>query len=331
MREQEGLMNFGGALARIALMAMAWISGVAAAHAEYPDHPIRMIYPFTAGGSGDALARLFANALGNVLGQQVFVDNRPGAGGNIGFAAAARAAPDGYTLLSVSPSFAINVTLYPAPGFDPLKEFVPIAPLSTVPNILIVNSASPYKSLKDLVDDARARPGKLKFGSSGIGTSIHLAAELFKAQAKIDIRHVPYRGAANAGTDLLGGHIDMMFDSAPTALGNVRTGRARALVIAAPRRLSELPDVQTTAEAGYPELLSGAWTGIVAPAGTPQAVIDKLSAAVNRVLHDPTVLEPLSKLGGEPFAGTPAEFGSFIRTEVDRDGVVIRANNIKIE
>ena len=324
-------MHFGRALIRMAFAAIMWGGGAMGAHAEYPDHPIRMIYPFAAGGSGDALARLFANALGNILGQQVFVDNRPGAGGNIGFAAAAHATPDGYTLLSVSPSFAINVSLYPAPGFDPVKEFVPIAPLSTVPNILIVNSASPYTSLDDLIADARAHPGKLTFGSSGIGTSIHLAGELLKAQAKIDIRHVPYRGASGAGADLLGGHIDMMFDSAPTALSNVHTGKARALVIAAPKRLSELPDVPTTAEAGYPQLLSGAWTGIVAPAGTPPAVIEKLRAAVSQVMHDPAVLDLLGKLGGEPFIGTPEEFGSFIKTEIDRDGTIIKANNIRIE
>lgn len=301
-------------VAALALLSLCLFAGLGPAYAEYPDHPIRIIYPFSAGGAGDALARLFANAMGNILGQQMFIDNRPGAGGNIGFAAAGRADPDGYTLGSVSPSFAINATLYGSPGFSPTKDFVAVAPLSTVPNILIVNATSPFKTVKDLVDYAKANPHKLTFGSSGIGTSVHIGGELLKSQAKIDIIHVPYRGSAEAGTDLMGGQISMMFNSAPDALALIRTGKVRALMIAAPKRLPELTDVPTSAEAGYPDLINGAWTGLVAPVGTPQAVIDRLYAAAEKVKSDPAVLATLNKLGGQPFAGTPAEFEAFIKS-----------------
>jgi tripartite-type tricarboxylate transporter receptor subunit TctC len=315
-----------------AVGALCVALGVAPALAEYPEKPIRVIYPYAAGGAGDALARLFATAAGPVLGQQLVVENRPGAGGNIGFAAGAQAAPDGYTLLSVSPAFAINATLYTTPGYDPVKDFVPVAPLSIVPNVLIVNAASSYKSLKDLVDYARANPGKLSFGSSGIGTSIHLASELLKQQARIDMVHIPYTGAAQAAVDLLGGRIDLMFDSAPTALVNVSGGRARALTIAATSRLDQMKDVPTTAEAGYPELLSGAWTGMVAPANTPKPIVDKLTAIFDKVTRDPAVLEFLAtKLGGKPFYGTPAEFGVFVKREVEVNGELVKALKLRVE
>lgn len=307
-------------------------SGITPAFAEYPEKPIRMFYPYAAGGAGDALARLFATNVGPVLGQQVIVDNKPGAGGNIGCAAAAQAAPDGYTLLSVSPGFAINATLYATPGYDPVKDFVPVASLSIVPNVLIVNAASPYRSLKDLLDFAKANPGKLSFGSSGIGTSIHLAGELLKQQAGIDMVHIPYTGAAQAAVDLLGGRIDLMFDSAPTALSNVSTGKARALTIASSTRLDQMPDVPTTAEAGFPDLLSAAWTGVVAPTGTPKAAIDRLTAAFGQVTKDAAVLEFLAtKLGGKPLYLTPAEFGAFIKREVDTNGAIVKALKLRVE
>lgn len=316
----------GGAL------GLALGSAVTPAAAEFPDRPIRIIYPYAAGGAGDALVRLFATHVAPVLGQQVIVDNRPGAGGNIGVAAAAQAAPDGYTLLSISPGFAINATLYAAPGYDPIKNFVPVTPLSVVPNVLLVNAASPHKTLKDLIDHARANPGKLSFGSSGIGTSIHLAAELLKQQSRIDIVHIPYSGAGAAGLDLLGGRIDLMFDSAPTALNNVSTGKARALAIASNARIEQLREVPTTAEAGYPEVLSSAWTGLMAPAGTPQAVIEKLHAAFAKVTRDRAVLDFLaSRLGGRPFYGSPAEFGAFIKREVDVNGTLVKALKLKVE
>lgn len=316
-------------VAAIALL-LGLIAGQALAQ-PYPDRQIRLIYPYTAGGSGDALARVFADGFSTVLGQQMFVDNRPGAGGNTGFAAAARSRADGYTLASVSPAFVINATLYTDPGYDPTADFVAVAPLSVVPNVLIVNAARPFRTLREIVDYAKANPGKLSFGSSGIGTSIHLGAELLKHQAGIDMAHIPYRGAAQAGLDLLGGQIDLMFDSAPTALGNVRTGKARAIVVASSARLAELPDVPTSAEAGFPDLISEAWTGIVAPANTPSAVVDRLAAAAEKLKGDPAIVERLAKLGGRPLPGSSADFATFMKAERARNAVVIKATGMRVE
>jgi tripartite-type tricarboxylate transporter receptor subunit TctC len=324
-------MDIGARLAVI-LLAFAAAAPITPAHAEYPEYPVRIIYPYTAGGSGDALARVFADKFSTLLGQQFFVDNRPGAGGNIGFAAGAKSAPDGYTLISVSPAFAINASLYASPGYNPVRDFVPIAPQSIVPNVLLVNVASPFKMVKDLVAYAKANPGKLTFGSSGIGTSVHMAGEALKHQTGIDLVHVPYRGAANAGTDLLGGRLDLIFDSAPSALSNIRTGMARALAVASTERLPDLPDVPTMAEAGSPDLLSEAWTGIVVPAGTPQAIIDKLHATAMKVNSDPSVIAQLAKLGGRPFnLRSREEFGAFIKGEVESNAVVVKAARLRVE
>lgn len=312
--------------------AIAALSAGAAQAQQYPDKAIRVIYPFAAGGSGDALVRLFATAATPILGQQIIIDNRPGAGGNIGFAAAAKAPADGYTLLSVSPSFAINYTLYKEPGFDPVKDFVPVASMSVVPNVLEIPATSPFKSVKDLVDYAKANPGKLSFGSSGIGTSVHLAGELFKKAAGIDIVHVPYPTAGQRTTDIMAGRIDMMFESSPTALNDLSTGKVRSLTIANATRVPQFADVPTTKEAGYPDVISGAWTGFLAPAGTPKAIVDKLYEVFNKVTHDETVIKDLAtKLGGQPFYSTPAEWGAFIKKEVETNGAIVKALNLKVE
>lgn len=318
------------ALALVAL-AVLGLAATGASAQSWPERPIRLIYPYTAGGAGDALARLFADRLGPELGQQMIVDNRPGAGGNTGAVAAAAAAPDGYTLFSVSPAFAINASLYAAPGYDPVRDFVPVTPLSVVPNVLVVSASLPVRSVAELVAYAKANPGKVNFGSSGIGTSIHLAGEMLKREAKIDIVHVPYRGSAQAGTDLLGGTLQMMFDSAPTAISNVRTGKAVAIAIASKTRLPELPDVPTMAEAGFPAIESEAWTGIVAPLRTPPAVIARVHDAAAKALKDPVLLERLKAIGGRPFTGSAEEFGAFIRNEVTRFGVIVKEADIKPE
>lgn len=323
-------MKTARAIALVVFTAFGLAAAGASAQA-WPERPIRMIYPYTAGGAGDALARLFADRLGPELGTQMIVDNRPGAGGNTGAVAAAAATPDGYTLFSVSPAFAINASLYANPGYDPVRDFIPVAPLSVVPNVLVVSASFPPRSVQELVAYARANPGKVNFGSSGIGTSIHLAGEMLKREAKIDIVHVPYRGSAQAGTDLLGGQLQMMFDSAPTALANVRTGRAFAIAIASKVRLPELPDVPTMAEAGFPTIESEAWTGIVAPLRTPPAVIAKVNEAAAKVLKDPLLLERLKAIGGRPFTGTADEFGAFIRNEVARFAVIVKEADIKPE
>ena len=327
---EETVVRTARSIALVVFTALGLAAADAPAQA-WPERPIRMIYPYTAGGAGDALARLFADRLGPELGTQMIVDNRPGAGGNTGAVAAAAATPDGYTLFSVSPAFAINASLYANPGYDPVRDFIPVAPLSVVPNVLVVSASFPPRSVQELVAYARANPGKVNFGSSGIGTSIHLAGEMLKREAKIDIVHVPYRGSAQAGTDLLGGQLQIMFDSAPTALSNVRTGRAFAIAIASKVRLPELPDVPTMAEAGFPTIESEAWTGIVAPLRTPPAVIAKVSEAAAKALKDPQLLERLKQIGGRPFTGTAEEFGAFIRNEVTRFAVIVKDADIKPE
>lgn len=315
-------------LAVLAALTLSFTASTPAVANDYPNAPVRMIYPYAAGGSGDALARLFAEAMTKELGQQVFVDNRPGAGGNIGFAAASREKADGYTLLSISPAYAINVTLYGDPGYK-AGDFIPVAAASVVPNVLLVNTNSPFKTVKELVDYAKANPGKLSFGSAGVGASTHFAGELLKAQAKIDLVHIPYKGASLAGTDLLGGRLDLIFDSAPSALANVRTGKARALMIASTARSEDFPGVPTAAEAGLPDLLSQAWTGIVAPKGTPKPIVDKLSATVDKVRKDPAVVAGLAKLGGRPLDMTPEQFAPFIAEEITRYGTIIKAIDLR--
>jgi tripartite-type tricarboxylate transporter receptor subunit TctC len=326
---EETVVRTARAIALIVFAAL----GLAAtgATAQYPERPIRLIYPYTAGGAGDALARLFADRLSTELGVQMFVDNRPGAGGNTGAVAAAAAAGDGYTLFSVSPAFAINASLHAAPGYDPVRDFIPVAPLSVVPNVLLVSASFPPRTVQALVAHARANPGTVNFGSSGVGTSIHLAGEMLKREAKIDIVHVPYRGSSQAGIDLLGGQLQMMFDSAPTAIANVRTGRAFAIAVASKTRLPELPDVPTMAEAGFPTIESEAWTGIVAPLRTPPAVIARIHAASVRALNDPVLLDRLKQIGGRPFTGSPEDFGAFIRNEVTRFSVIVKEADIKPE
>jgi tripartite-type tricarboxylate transporter receptor subunit TctC len=316
----------------VALFAFAASASLAPASADYPERPVRIIYPYTAGGSGDALARVYADRLSAALRQQFFVENRPGAGGNVGFAAGAKSAPDGYTVIFVSAAFTINGSLYASPGFNPTKDFVPIAAQSIVPNVLLVNTASPFKTVNELVAYAKANPGKLTFGSSGVGTSTHMAGEAFKQQAGINIVHVPYRGAANVGADLLGGRLDLIFDSAPAALSNIRTGMARALAVASTERLPDLPDVPTTKEAGFPDLLSAGWTGMVVPAGTPADICEKLSAAAIQVNNDPHLIAQLAKLGGRPFnMKSREEFEAFIKRDIESNAALVKAAGLRIE
>jgi len=317
-----------GILAAIALAITANLA--APARAEYPEKPVEIIYPFGAGGSGDTLVRLFASAVQKNTGNELLIVNLPGAGGNIGFSKVARAKPDGYTLLSVSPSLAINATLFANPGYDPVEDFEVVAPLSVVPNILVVPPSSPFNTIEELIDYAKKNPGKLKFGSSGLGTSLHLAAELLKVEAGIDMVHVPYSGSANAVLDLLGGRIDLMFDSSSSSLPNIMGGKARALAIATDKRLSALPDVPTLAEVGFPKVQSSAWTGLLAPKGTPEPILEKLNQIFTEALRDEEVLDNLvNKLGGEPFNASREEFASFIAEQVEMNRSLIET--LKLE
>lgn len=297
----------------------------------YPTKPVTVIVPFAAGGGSDNIARLIVTKLGERSGKTFIIDNRGGAGTNIGNEAAARAAPDGYTLLLGQITLSINPHLYPNLKYDAEKSFAPVAHIATAPTVLIVPASSPYKDVKSLIAAAKASPGKLNFGSGGSGTSVHLGGELFKLQTNTDMVHVPYKGSAPAVTDLIGGQIDMMFDTASSALPHVKGGKVRALAVTGNARLRELPDVPTFAEQGMKDFDVPVWYGIVAPSGTPAATIQWLNTEVNAVLKDPAIAERLVVIGAVPVGGTPAQFGEFMKTQSARWARVVKEGKVKVE
>lgn len=272
-------------LSKLAAVLLAFVVPCAAAQ-DYPHKPVRLIVPFPPGGSVDLVARLVGKSLQDALKQPFVVDNKPGASGNVGAAYVAKAPPDGYTLLVGSAGvFAANQFLYANPPFDPLQAFAPIMRIVDQPNILVVGQQSPVRSVNELIALAKARPGKLSFGSASVGSAQHFSTEIFMQQAGVELLHVPYKGGAPALVDLMGGQIDMLFDTSPTALPYARSGKLRALAITSRQRSPLLPDVPTMKEAGLPDFEVVTWTGIAAPAGTPQAVIDRLNAAIKTALR----------------------------------------------
>lgn len=304
----------------------------AAAQAPYPSKPITMIVPFSAGGTTDILARIVSQALTAELGQSVIVDNRAGAGGNIGGQAAARATADGYTLfMGTVGTHAINATLYKKMPFDPIKDFAPLTRVANVPNLLVANPAQPFKTVKELIAYAKAHPGQLNFGSSGNGSSIHLSGELFKTMAKVDMQHVPYKGSAPAVTDLLGNQIAIMFDNMPSAIQHVRSGKLRAIAVTTAKRSPELPNVPTIAEAGVPGYEATSWFGLFAPAGTPPAVIARLNTAIVKVLAKADVKKKISEQGAEVYSETPEQFSAFIQKESVKWGKVVRESGASVD
>lgn len=307
-------------------LAAAVVAAPLAAHAQsYPAKPVTIVVPFAAGGTTDILARVIGQALNKELGQSVLVDNRAGAGGNIGAQLAAKAVPDGHTLfMGTVGTHAINQSLYRKLPFDPVKDFAPLTRVAMVPNLLVAHPGKPYKNVKELVAYAKANPGKVNFGSSGSGSSIHLSGELFNALAKVDMVHVPYKGSAPAVTDLVGGQIDVMFDNMPSAIQHVRSGRLRALAVTTAKRSPELPDVPTIAEAGVPGYEATSWFGMFAPAGTPAPVVARLNAALVKVLADPAVKKKLAEQGAEPYSETPEQFAEFIRKESAKWSKVVK-------
>jgi tripartite-type tricarboxylate transporter receptor subunit TctC len=314
---------------QIVLAALAAVAASAApltATAQaYPAKPITIIVPFSAGGTTDILARVIGQALNKELGQSVIVDNRAGAGGNIGGALAAKAAADGYTLfMGTVGTHAINQSLYKKMPFDPVKDFAPLTRVAMVPNLLVANPAKPYKSVQELIAFAKANRGKVNFGSSGSGSSIHLSGELFNALARVDMVHVPYKGSAPAVSDLLGGQIDIMFDNLPSAIQHVRAGKLRPLAVTTAKRSPELPDVPTIAEAGVPGYEATSWFGMFAPAATPAPVVAKLNAALVKVLADPEVKKKLAEPGAEPYSEKPEQFAEFIRKETAKWSKVVK-------
>lgn len=313
----------------LAVAAFLATAPAAAQPVAWPAKPVRMIVAFVPGGGTDIVARLLAPRLSEVLGQTVVIENRGGAGGNIGTEFAARAAPDGYTLLmgNVAPN-AINVSLAPVP-FDPVKDFAPISQVAITPNVLVVHPSLPVKTVRDLLALARAKPGALAFPSAGNGTSSHLAGELLKSLAKIDMLHVPYKGGGAALADLLGGQVQLMFATTPAAMPQVKSGRLRAIAVTTRARSQALPDLPTMIEAGVPNYEAATWYGLLAPAATPRAVIERMHAETVKIIAAPEMREKLVTQGFEPVGSTPAEFAAYIQSQIDSWAKVIRAAGLK--
>jgi tripartite-type tricarboxylate transporter receptor subunit TctC len=292
--------------------------------------PLRIIVPFTPGGSTDILARALAPKLQAALGMNVVVDNKPGAGGSLGAQEAARAAPDGQTLLMGHiGTLAVNPAIYPQLGYDPIKSFTPVAWVARVPNVLAVPANAPYTTFRAFIEAARAAPGRLAYSSGGNGSAAHITFEYLKLRARIFMLHIPYRGAAPAVTDVIAGQVQAIFTGAPALLPHVRSGRLRALAVSSTQRLPQLPDVPTVAEAGYPGFEADQWYGLMAPAGTPAALIVKLNAEVNKALALPEVVQQLSVEGAVPTPSTPQAFGELIRRELPRWAEVVKAGQVK--
>lgn len=296
---------------------------------DYPNRPVHIIVPFTAGSATDILARTVGQKLNELWGQAVVVDNRAGAGGTIGAGVVAKAAPDGYTLLVHSAAHAVNPFIYPHLPYDTLKDFAQVAPLGGQPNVLVVAPSAGYKTVADLIADAKRRPGALNFGSAGIGSGTHINAEKFKFAAGIDVVHVPYKGTPEALTDAMTGRVAYFFSPISAALPHVREGRLVALAVSSAKRSSALPNVPTVAESGLPGFDYNLWVGLFAPAGTPAAVVEKLNRDINRVLSEGSVRERLASLGAEPMAMSSAEFDRFLRAEMDDAAKVVLAAGIK--
>ena len=306
------------------------VAALPAAAQKYPDKNIRLVVPFPTGAS-QILGLLLAEKLPAVLGQPVYADFRAGAGGLIGTEIAAKAPPDGYTLLLASPSITISPALYKKLPFDALRDFAPITHVATVPNVLVTHPAVPAKTVSELVAIARKSPGKLSYGSGGIGSANQLASELFKHLARVDIVHVPYKGASIALTHIIGGEIDMVTVSVPATIPFISSGRLRGLAVLAPSRVPTLPGVMTTKEAGYPELLMDTWYGAFAPAGVRADILERLNNDIVKVMQTPETRAQLAKVGLDVITSTSAEFNRFVRVETEKWERVVREAKIKVE
>lgn len=314
-------------LSLCALLALGAVAPQAAAQA-FPTKPLRLILPFPPGGPTDLLGRALAQKLGEQIGQQVIADNRPGAGGNLGLELAAKAPPDGYTFALTSPLVAISPSLYTKLNYDPQKDLTPISKVAIIQNVLVVHPSVPAKSLKDLVQVARGSPGKLNYGSGGVGTTTHLAPELLQSLTGIKLVHVPYKGSGLALVALVGGQIDMLVMAVPAAAAQIKGEKVRALAVLSERKATPLPQVPTSAEAGFPEFVIDIWYGMLAPAGTPPQLVERLNAEINKALASADLKEKLLAAGVEPAGSSVQEFAGFIRTETARFAKVIKAAGI---
>ncbi|WP_020653096.1 Bug family tripartite tricarboxylate transporter substrate binding protein [Massilia niastensis] len=316
----------------ILALVLSGMSALASAQQAYPAKPIRLVVPFPPGGGTDIIARVVGNKLTETLKWTVIIDNRPGAGGNIGVDLVAKAKPDGYTIvLGQTSNLAVNPTLYTKLPYDPVKDFSPIGTVADAPLVLVVASTSRYKTLADVVAAARAKPGMVTLGTPGNGTVAHLTGELFQKAAGIRLQHVPYKGSSQAITDLIGGQIEVFMSSIPTAQSQIKTGTMRALAVTSAQRAADLPSVPTINESGYKGFDARTWFGLLAPAGTPAPVIARLNTEINKVLAMPEVRKKITVEGGNVLGGSPDQFGTLIKAEIPRWGQVVRDSGAKVD
>lgn len=328
---QRLIRIFAAAIAAVTCAALPAAVGDARAQA-WPSKPVTMVVPFPAGGTTDIVARLVAAKLSEVWGQPVIIDNRAGAGGNIGSAMVAKAAPDGYTLLmGTVGTHAINASLYAKMPYDVVKDFQPITNVAAVPNMLVVHPDLPVKTVKELIDYGKKNPGKLNMASSGNGTSIHLAGELFKVMTGVQMEHIPYKGSAPAITDLIGGQVQVMFDNMPSALPHVKAGKLRAIAVTTATRSAAMPDLPTIAEAGLPGFEAASWFGMLAPAGTPKEIVAKIHGDVVKLAKTTDLSAKLAQQGAVPVLNTPDEFAAYIKAELAKWEKVVKASGARAD
>ena len=330
----------GSTYKRNAVVAVMWFTAIlctgafaqttsSGAAKAYPAKPIRLIVPFPAGASSDVVGRMLAQKMAEQMGEQVISDNRAGAGGNLGIAAAAKSAPDGYTIVIATASIAVSPSLYLNPGYDAMKDLAPIARLTSIPNVLLVHPSVPAKTLRQFIDLARKHPGKLNFGSGGAGTTNHLANELLKHLEKIDMVHVPYKGVTQAMSSMIGGEVDEVIMPVSTALAQIRAGKVRPLAVLTEKRIPALPDVPTGIEAGVAGFTMPLWYGMFAPAATPRDIVSRLSRELITALGTAELRERLTALGVDPWPGTPEELRELLRKDIERYGAIARSAGLK--
>lgn len=314
----------------LATAAAAW-SGAAMAQA-WPSKPIRIVVPFPPGGGTDIIARETSQRVAKATGWTFVIDNKPGAGGNLGVDAVAKSPPDGYTIvIGQSSNLAINPSLYAKLPYDPQKDLAPIVMVASAPLVMVTGIPTPHKTLADAVNAAKAKPGHINFASPGNGTVAHLTSELFQKAAGVKMQHVPYKGASQAMTDVISGTVDLYMSSVPTLLGHIRQGKVRALAVTSARRVDDLPDVPTINESGYKGFDAVTWFGLLAPAGTPKDVIAKLNSEFNKALKQPELAKRLGDEGADPAGGTPEQFAALIRDEIPRWGKVVKDSGAKVD